>query len=56
MSLLDLVHGKVVFERRVKRLAALLSEQLPQGASVLDVGCGDGSVAESVMGAGQTCP
>ena len=45
VSVLDKVHGKYVFGRRVQILARELAEQLPQNARVLDVGCGDGTIA-----------
>jgi SAM-dependent methyltransferase len=48
MGVLDLVHGRLVFGRRVDRLAAALTERLPGNATVLDVGCGDGSVAYAI--------
>ena len=43
------VHARAVFGRRVQVLARSLAALLPQGARVLDVGCGDGSVAALVM-------
>lgn len=42
MSLLTRAHDGYVHPRRVRRLAACLSELMEQGATVLDVGCGDG--------------
>ncbi|MHA1599581.1 MAG: class I SAM-dependent methyltransferase [Alphaproteobacteria bacterium] len=44
MNLLGQLHGSLVFDRRTRILAARLAEMLPTGASVLDVGCGDGSI------------
>jgi len=41
-------HHAFVFERRTRVLAELLAAQIPQGASVLDVGCGDGTVASRI--------
>ncbi|HZC66472.1 MAG TPA: class I SAM-dependent methyltransferase [Candidatus Dormibacteraeota bacterium] len=38
-------HGAFVRGRRVRVLAKILAERLPQGASVLDIGCGDGTIA-----------
>ena len=49
MSLVDTVHGGFVFPRRVARLAEMAAKLLPQDASVLDVGCGDGRFASEVM-------
>lgn len=48
MAVLDLVHGKLVHGRRVRVLADHLTAMLddvPAGARVLDVGCGDGLLA-----------
>lgn len=42
-------HGAIVFSRRVRALAQALDRILPSdSASVLDVGCGDGSVGDAV--------
>lgn len=49
MSLLDVVHGRLIFGRRVQRLAAALDRALPADVTVLDVGCGDGSIAAEVL-------
>src|SRR5260370_40370213 len=38
-------HRAFVFERRTRVLAEMLAAQIPQGASVLDIGCGDGAIA-----------
>lgn len=38
-------HHAFVFQRRTRVLAELLASRIPQGASVLDVGCGDGTIA-----------
>ena len=43
------VHNKLVFGRRVRRLAAALTERLPHGARVLDVGCGSGDLAALIL-------
>lgn len=46
MSLIDSVHGKHVFERRIRVLSEHLAGIIPAGAgSVLDVGCGSGDLA-----------
>lgn len=49
MSVLDKVHGGYVHNRRVRVLASHLVELLPQNASVLDVGCGDGLLDRLVL-------
>jgi SAM-dependent methyltransferase len=49
VSPLDLLHGRLVFGRRVNRLADALAARLPANAEVLDVGCGDGSIAHLVL-------
>jgi SAM-dependent methyltransferase len=47
--MLGAVHGRLVFGRRIARLAAALVERLPANARVLDVGCGSGDLAALVM-------
>jgi SAM-dependent methyltransferase len=42
------LHGAFVSTRRTQVLAGLLAQQVPQRASVLDIGCGDGSVASLI--------
>jgi len=42
-------HRAFVFERRTRVLAELLAAQIPQGASVLDIGCGDGAIGSLVV-------
>lgn len=49
MSLLSLLHGGYVFTRRTRVLSTRLSELLPHGSRVLDVGCGDGTIARQIM-------
>lgn len=39
------IHGKLVFNRRTQVLSQAVAALLPQGASVIDVGCGDGTIA-----------
>lgn len=41
-------HHAFVFERRTRVLAELLAAQIPQRASVLDIGCGDGTVGSLI--------
>lgn len=44
------LHGKLIFGRRVQALAENIAEMLPPGVStLLDVGCGDGTLARSIM-------
>jgi SAM-dependent methyltransferase len=42
-------HSRAVFGRRVRVLADHLAGLLPEGARVLDVGCGDGSIARRIL-------
>lgn len=49
MSLLDSIHGRHIFQRRVRVLSQHLAEVLPPNASVLDVGCGDGLIAKRIL-------
>lgn len=46
---LNTVHDRAVFRRRVGVLSALLGEELGASGSVLDLGCGDGSIAAAIM-------
>jgi len=48
-QVLNSVHDRLVFRRRVHVLARLLSQQMQSGVSVLDVGSGDGSIASEIM-------
>jgi SAM-dependent methyltransferase len=48
-SLLNAVHGAAVFNRRVRVLAEAVAEAIPSSGTVLDLGCGDGSVAAALM-------
>jgi hypothetical protein len=43
VSLLDVLHGRLIFGRRVDRLSDAVAARLPPNATVLDIGCGDGS-------------
>lgn len=46
---LNAVHGAAVFNRRVRVLAGHLADAIPNRGTVLDLGCGDGSVAAALM-------
>lgn len=48
-SLLNTLHHRAVFTRRVEVLSALLAETIPAGGRVLDLGCGDGRIAARLM-------
>ncbi|AOS44950.1 hypothetical protein Verru16b_02019 [Lacunisphaera limnophila] len=48
MNIIATVHGRYVFGRRVRVLAEHLAALIPPGASVLDVGCGDGTLAKLI--------
>ena len=45
LSLIKHLHGRFVSDRRARVLAQLLAADVPKRASVLDVGCGDGTIA-----------
>jgi len=44
-SPLAAVHAAAIFPRRARVLGAVICNILPRGATVLDVGCGDGTIA-----------
>src|SRR5262245_42109425 len=48
MSVIERIHERYVFGRRVRQLAKRLAPLLPPNARVLDVGCGDGALARLV--------
>jgi SAM-dependent methyltransferase len=48
LSVLKRAHGRVVFDRRVRVLGKFLASKIPPGASVLDIGCGDGTIASII--------
>lgn len=48
-ALLNAVHDKAIFNRRVRVLTQQLSEIIPAAGKVLDLGCGDGSIAAALM-------
>jgi SAM-dependent methyltransferase len=44
------VHSSLIFGRRVQALARNIAEMIPNGAAtLLDVGCGDGTLARSIV-------
>jgi 2-polyprenyl-3-methyl-5-hydroxy-6-metoxy-1,4-benzoquinol methylase len=47
--LLNAMHDQAVFQRRVRVLSDRLASELPASGSVLDLGCGDGSIARAIM-------
>ena len=49
MRLLDRLHEGAVYPRRVRVLGERIADLLPREAGVLDVGCGDGSVARALL-------
>ena len=44
----DHLHESKISPRRLRRLSQHLAQVLPQGASVLDIGCGDGKLSAMV--------
>ena len=48
MKALEAIHEHYIKQRRVRRLGAALAPLIPHGAGVLDVGCGDGRLAEEL--------
>ena len=49
MKVIDRIHGGIVHQRRVRVLADIFASWLPQDLSILDVGCGDGSLIEVLI-------
>lgn len=49
MTMLETLHERFQVSRRVRRLADLIAEQIPEGSSCLDVGAGAGHVARAIM-------
>jgi len=50
-GLLRNVHRSVVFDRRARVLAESLAAKLPPHASLLDIGCGDGTISSQILAA-----
>jgi SAM-dependent methyltransferase len=48
-SLIRRFHARAVFGRRVQVLAAHIASLIPRDARVVDVGCGDGSIAARLL-------
>lgn len=48
-DVLNQAHGAAVFKRRIRVLSEALADKLGEEGSVLDVGCGDGTLAQAVM-------
>jgi len=45
----EIIHNNYVVGRRAQILASHLSNLLPNNISVLDVGCGDGQIAATIL-------
>ena len=52
-SLINTVHTRLVFGRRVRVLTEALAQMVPPGSRVLDVGCGDGQISAQIANKGQ---
>ncbi|HXR10496.1 MAG TPA: class I SAM-dependent methyltransferase [Candidatus Acidoferrales bacterium] len=48
MLLLRRWHSALVHQRRVRVLAEMLAERIPPGSTVLDIGCGDGTIGQLI--------
>lgn len=49
MGLAEFVHQHFVVGRRARALSSHLADLIPRNSSVLDVGCGDGLIAQLIM-------
>lgn len=49
MSLIGRIHDRFASDQRAHTLACHLAELIPREANVLDIGCGDGSIAHLIM-------
>jgi SAM-dependent methyltransferase len=49
VNLVERLHERHIKERRVRALASAIASHIPQNATVLDVGCGDGSLSLGIM-------
>ena len=50
MKLVETLHERSVLGRRMRVLSEQLASYMPPNASVLDVGCGSGQIAQNIMG------
>jgi len=48
LSVVKSVHARLIAHRRLRVLASLLGPMIPEGSSVLDVGCGKGALADLI--------
>jgi SAM-dependent methyltransferase len=48
VTLVGGLHASLVFKRRIRVLAGHIAPLLPRGATVLDVGCGDGLLGRTI--------
>jgi SAM-dependent methyltransferase len=49
MNLMDKIHEAQVYGRRAGVLSSVLADHVPDGSSVLDVGCGDGLISSRLQ-------
>lgn len=51
LTAIGTAHSRIVLDRRVRVLAASLTAMLPDSGDLLDIGCGNGQIAELIAGA-----
>lgn len=49
MKLIEKVHQRIIYERRLEVLVARFAGLIPENAKVLDIGCGDGFFAKKLL-------
>lgn len=49
LNIVRYLHNRFVFNKRATILAARLSELLPANSTILDIGCGDGTIDHQIM-------